>query len=301
MHSLHGAIVYTVNGIIGQVQGIPSPPGYITYLPKYRLCDLATPWRGHGYSLCREIPHYGPLGLASAMRRLKGGWRIDPLYGIVMPYASEYEIMKIIDPRTAVKRLVSEGSIDPRPLETLYTIRREAGVGLDDLGVTGSYAIGIIHPGSDLDIIVYDDSALRLYEYFLSIREGPSREYLGGVVLEPYVDLSWRRARLGGLSVTWTGVPQYWHCPPLENYFAITPPLGIIEKVLYIEPYQIGALLYPPCVRAGDYWLVSYEYNLGGPLYEGGVVKVRAISGGDTIFIGTREYPGRIRLSGREG
>ena len=294
--SLHGAIIYTVDGVVGQVQGVPSPPGLIAYLPKYVLCSGGSPWRGRGYSLCREIPHYGPRGLASVMRRLGARWRRDPLYGVEMPYASLYEVARLIRPREALEAFASRAPGGSRPVEALYTVVRGACVSLGDLGLTGSYAMGIFHSSSDLDLIAYDRGSQRLYDYFSGLRRGPSREYLGGVVLEPYVDISWRRARLHGISVTWTGVPRVWHCPPLESYYSIPTPNRVFRGSLRVEPGQLGALLYPPCVEAGGYWVVSFEYNVGGALYEGGRIYVEGLLGGSVVYLGAREYPGRVRL-----
>ncbi len=295
---MHGAIIYTREGVIGQVQGIPSPPGMLVFLPKYRLCSGESPWKGRGYRLCREIPHYGPKGLSSAMRRLPGRWRWDPQYGVIMPYASIDEILMLIDPRRALSRLVKGFVRDPRPIEALHALVKGSLVSVLDLGLTGSYALGIIHSASDLDLIAYgEEASLKLYSFFSEIREGPSREYLGGVILEPFVDLSWRRAVIEGISITWTGVPRIWHCPPLRDYYALTPPVKRRRLVVKVERGQYGALLYPPCVRTVEgLWLVSYEYNLGQVFYNGGRMFIDALESRGVLYIGLREHPGRVRI-----
>lgn len=296
--SIHSSIILTRGGVWGQAIGIPTPPGMIAYIPKYVECGESTPWRHLSRNLCRIIPSYGPRGLEKVMNRLGHGWRLDPVYGAVMPYVLEEELLLFIHPREAMYRLVSQaGEGLELVVEVVWEVARGTNVPLWMLGLTGSYAAGIFHAGSDVDLIAYGwGSAVKMYEYFRENARGPSSEDLGGVTVYPDVDLSWRRGVFKGYSVTWTGAPSSWHCPPLKDYYSISPPVERVEARIHVEPEQAGALLYPPCVQAGDYWIVSYEYNIGGILYEGGVLHISALSSSDDVlFIGLREYPGLIR------
>lgn len=302
--SLHSSIILTRSGVWGQAVGIPTPPGMIAYIPKYVACEEPSPWRMLSWNLCRIIPSYGPRGLERVMSRLGGRWRWDPNYGARMPYELLENLTLLLHPVDALRRLVyhpyegAEGAVS-----LISDLAGEAGVSVEDLGLTGSYALGIPHGESDVDLIVYGEAAVRMYDFFASHRRGPSRDDLGGITTFPEIDLSWRRGVLWGYKVTWTGAPIEWHCPPLRSYYTISPPVKRIRAVLNVEPGQAGALLYPPCVRAGDYWIVSYEYNLGGLLYEGGAFELEAYSSKEgVIYLGLREYPGLVRrLPSRSG
>ena len=302
--SIHSAIILTREGVWGQAIGIPTPPGVVAYIPKYVDCRKQSPWKYLSWRLCRVIPSYGPKGLENVMESLGLNWREDPLYGARMPYVLLDDIVLFIHPREALLHLISNPRAGFEPaIEVINEVVRKTRGSVEELGITGSYAMGTPHSKSDLDLIVYGEAAVvKMYDYFKRESKGPSREDLGGITTYPTVDLSWRRRSLNGFNVTWTGVPISWHCPPLRDYYMIQPPERLVKVRVWVDPEQTGALLYPPCVNAGEYWIVSYEYNLGGMFYEGGAFELSAMSSHDNVlYVGLREYPGLVRRLGSSG
>ncbi|MCE4600096.1 MAG: nucleotidyltransferase domain-containing protein [Desulfurococcales archaeon] len=296
--SPHSSLIVTRDGLVGQVVGVPTPPGYLAIIPKYVECKGPSPWSYKDRMLCRIIPSYGPEGLARVMEALPGRWRRDPLYGTLMPYVADDEVLLFIHPRDALARLIASTPVESAGVvEAVYEIVEESGVSAGELGLTGSHALGAPHSGSDIDLVVYGvEGVVKVYDYFRGIRRGPSREVLEGLEVHPTLDISWRRSRVGGFRVTWVGAPIYWHCPPLSHYYRVEGPSHRYSIRACVEPGQTRALLYPPCVEAGDYWIVSYEYNLGGLFYEGGCFELRTMGTGDgVLYLGIREYPGLVR------
>ncbi len=295
----HGSIVESRAGIIGQVVGIPAPPGYVAVLPKYVWCsDASSPWRRRDGPLCRVVSLYGPWGLSAAAEAAGLRLLADPLYGAPMPYVSMDSIVRAVDPREALSILYTHGPGDPRIYAAVESIARGAGVGLEDLGLTGSLAMGGHHASSDVDLVVHGcDQAARVAEYLWGLRLGVRRSTLGGVRVSPSVDLSWRRLVYEGRSVTLVGVPRVWHCPVLESYYRIVGPEARIRSRLSVRPGDCGFLLYPPCGQATDgTWIVSFEYNVGWLLYSGGDFLVEGVGAREPgiVYIGTREFPGAL-------
>lgn len=305
----HGAIIYTRGGEILQAIGIPAPEGFIVAIPKYAPCSrLDTPWSRASGRYCRIIREYGPRGVREAWEKFsaeQGQARLeayDGVYAASMPYVRLCDAIEIINPRRALAEALASGQ--EAVVQATVLILSGAGVSVEDAGLTGSYAAGIASPKiSDVDLIVYGpQSALRMHDYFKSLKPAEGRRSsFGGVRVQPPLETLWRRARVSeDLVASWVGVPERvaGHCPPLRGYPNIDPPSGRIVKLrVKVEPGQEAALLYPPCVEAGGVYLVSFEYNLGEILYEGGILEVEAVESisGGTVYLGLREVPGVIK------
>ncbi|GAB6148345.1 nucleotidyltransferase domain-containing protein [Stetteria hydrogenophila] len=302
----HGAIVYTRDGGILQAIGLPAPAGYLAVIPKYAPCrGERTPWARPSGRYCRVVREYGPRGLEDALARYPGpgGVRLlyDGSYAAPMPYVSLEQAAWIVDPREALLRVASSG--EGSAAEAAYTVLRGSGVGLGGAGLTGSYAAGIASPTvSDVDFVVYGpEAALRMYEFYsreLQPVEAP-RASFGGVTVHPPQGVGWRRAAVDGISSSWVGVPHRpaGHCEPLRRYPNTDPPSGRRVRVeVRVEGGDPAALLYPPCVEAEGYYIVSFEYNLAGLLFEGGRLEVEGVAsaGGTVVYLGLRENPGRV-------
>ena len=294
-HSIiHGSMVYT-GTLIAQVVGLPSPPGLVPVIPKYLACNKPSPWTRPSGNYCRVIEFYGPQGVDRALAHSGVRARYDPIYRAKMPYIEKDSIIRVITPREALLELISSPPNEPNELlEALYRLARE--VGIEGLGITGSLAAGIQHSKSDIDLVALDhEAALRLYALFSSRRSGPVKTVFGGVRVSPPLDLSWRRTSIARVQVTWIGAGP--RCPVLDSYYSIDQPQAPWRGIVQVEPGQLTALSYPPCVRTSTgIWLVSYEFNLAVVFFRGGDIYVEGLAGDRTIYLGTRELPGVVRL-----
>ncbi|MCE4627936.1 MAG: hypothetical protein F7C34_02140 [Desulfurococcales archaeon] len=301
LRCLYGDIIVMKDGVIAQSLGIPLGE-YCVVLPKYVVCRGETPWRARWARLCRIIRGYGPRGLEMAVRASSVAEKYHPAFGTNMPAAHPWDALFVVEAVEALSSAVARG--EPGTLGALSVLGlRGALEGL--LGLTGSRAAGYSHERSDVDLVAYGpDVAVRLYETFSSLG-GPwdpaSKRDLGGVQVSKLLDLSWRRrvieTPLGRFPVTWTGAPSepLAHCPPLQGLEGPGSPAGIVRDRVCIEPGQETALLYPPCAWTSKGWVVSFEYNLAGLLYNGGCITLEAVRTIDgIILLGVREFPGRI-------
>ncbi|MEB3851463.1 MAG: hypothetical protein LRS49_02625 [Desulfurococcales archaeon] len=277
-------------------------------MPKYVACsDRKAPWAlGAAGRMCRILDAYSASSLRVAARR--GGVEAinDPLYGAPQPLLRFDSILCIAEPRRALERAVAQAG---DALE--YALAEVVGMlgprVRPHLGLTGTLALGMHRAGvSDVDLVVYGDRASeRMLEEFSSLRgepPGPPRRVVGGVRIAPPTDLSWRRAGVGGISVSWIGAPSRpaSHCPPLREWRHLRPPRGRAHIETSVEPGQPGALLYPPCVRTVEgLFIVSYEYNLALHMYVGGRMRVEGLRAGEAVILGSAEHPGSLVLLGR--
>ena len=306
----HGSIIYAKDSSILQVVGIPSPPNLIPVIPKYVPCRKG-PWKRPSGPYCRVIDFYGPLGVKSAITRIGMSERLDPLYSSAIPYIYRSEILYVIEPREAMNNLAVSARFHYYT-SLIEKISRESSVSIENLGITGSVAAGIaVHGLSDLDIIVYGNyNAVKMFEYFKSrlSRIGPliAKRNHGGVKSSP-IDIGWRRQQFNNsMFVSWIGVGfSHEKCAPLKSYWSIESPdtRRIVKTTLYIKPWQETALTYPPCVHSNSgVHIISFEYNIGTLLYQGGKILIEGVPSisNNTIYLGLREFPGgvyRIRAS----
>ncbi len=292
--TVHGAQLILSNSTIVQVLGIPAPPGLVPVIPKYRPCRGPSPWRGVSGAYCRITRKYGPLGVEAGIGASGLRERWDPLYGAPMPYVEDAEVSVCVEPRRALLHAIAAGE----PVVTrVVDYLRSRGVSTTCLGLTGSRALGIAHEESDVDLVVYD-CVEEVFELFESLSSDWGRPELGGVRAHPLTSASWRRARIENINTTW--VPARNLCPPLSSYWRIEPPDSKTRLILEVEPRQPWSLGYPACaVSKSGVWIVSYEYNLAGILYRGGVMEVEGVASrdGKIVYLGLREEPGTLLCS----
>lgn len=303
----HGSMVITREGLIGQAVGVPKPEGLIPVIPKYVPCRGESPWVKSGLSLCRVLQDYGPRGIGETLKALGFAETLDGLYNSPMPYVREIDTVSVVAPREALERVL-RGPLSPLSYEVLKVLStlRSFKVKLENLGLTGSIALSFENPKiSDVDLVAYGfETAELLYGAFLSLRVKPLiSSKLGGLKVSPELDVSWRRADIGGVHVTWVGVPLEGElCKPLKEYFKVRGPVMEARVTVSIEGGQESSLLYPPCASSLEgVHVVSFEYNVAAVLYEGGVFSVYGLVDreGSTVYIATRQLPGSIlRLKG---
>jgi predicted nucleotidyltransferase len=300
----HGSSVITRYGVLGIIIGIPRPPELLPIIPKYVLCS-ESPWSRGASAFCRVLERYGPLGVSGTLAKIGFKEALDGIYNSPMPYVRLFDVIEIVKPKEALHRVLSKPVNDLHyALLNLLSLLSVSGVDVDNVGLTGSLAMRIENVEvSDLDLVVYGlESAEAMYRLFtdkIKPDSTPVKEF-GGLIVEPGVNLGWRRASFRGFTVGWVGVPGVGElCEPLERYFAIDGPIKPVEIVVDVRGGQPSALTYPPCVPSSDgTYIVSFEYNVGALLYRGGTFRIKGLAGGglDTIYIATRELPGYIRL-----
>ncbi len=310
----YGELMLTKDLVLVESLGLPFLDDYCIVMPKYVYHSSGGPWF-HRYSKLkfRRIIHgYGPEGLRRAIE-LSGIRKInDIFYNYNIPIINYNDIILYINPHNALLDIVNSPKT-PYEVYAALAIGRvasAANIRLSEIGLTGSYAGRYYHENSDIDIVVYGYGVEKLYNIFYKINNiipyTVGKEFLGGIVVTPSINLSWRRGqvRINGrtIGITWIGAPEEpgSHCPPIRDYLNIDRPRGMgAEIVVEIEGGQVEALLYPPCpVGRNGIRIVSFEYNLGGILYKGGIFRVRGTlsESGRTIYLGLREYPGELRL-----
>lgn len=298
----HGSLVVTREGLLGLVIGIPRPQDLLPIIPKYVPCR-ESPWSRRGLAFCRVLEAYGPLGVESVISRLGFKEYLDGVYNSLIPYVRSSDVIEVIKPRDALSRILSSpgNELHYKLLELLDMLRMR-GVALDNVGLTGSLAIGIENPTlSDLDLVVYGYTATEtMYKLFVEEIGARNQEVgnFGGLTVEPKVNLGWRRANFKGTIVGWVGVPGLAElCKPLNRYFTLEAPLKPVEMAVEVKRGQPSALTYPPCVKTdNNIYIVSFEYNVGALLYEGGFFKVMGLADRNlkVIFLATRQKPGHI-------
>ncbi|MGC9209688.1 MAG: hypothetical protein ACP5FT_00210 [Acidilobus sp.] len=300
----------TRDGIIGVEIGLPSPPGYIPIIPKYVICRDGL-WSRGPLAFCRVIDNYGPGGVSLAFERSGIDLIYDPLYGALMPYVRTFSVLEYVSPSQALalRALSGTGKLSHIVIAATSIMAGLVG-GIDLLGLTGSYAMLAEGEFSDLDFVVYGEEASEAAYTLFSARAKPvdCKEDFGGFKVMGWACSPWRRGLIPGLDrpISWVGVPAGdpgGHCPPLLERAGTGRP-GLFEGELTIPGGQPTALLYPPCVKTEEgYYLISYEYNAGGPLYGGGRILVKGLhyEGRNIIVVGSREVPGSLTLVGRYG
>jgi hypothetical protein len=88
----------------------------------------------------------------------------DPVLGIPVQSVPRCRIQTVYDPCAALMALYRRGPADAVEEQTLRAaalLQESAGVPPDSLGISGSVLLGLHHPNSDIDLIVYGDSAGR--------------------------------------------------------------------------------------------------------------------------------------------
>jgi predicted nucleotidyltransferase len=294
-------MLITKEGLIAQALGLPLSASKVPIIPKYVISKERSPWELHGIYFSRIISEYGPKGLSKAVAQAKSlvNTCFSETFLTEMPCVDIIDVLYMSMPQDALQRILRapRNELEIDVIEVLSTLK-EHGISVNDLGITGSTALGFGNPAiSDIDLIVYDNASLKILELFTSQSKRPLlKENIGGLRVRPPIDVSWRRAYLlKRRAVSWIGVPEQVlsHCDIVRKY----PPLKQCKIRVHIEPEQEGALLYPPCVVSIDgRYVVSFEYNLAYELYMGGTFEIKGMcsEGLLIVYLGTRESPGFI-------
>ncbi|AFZ71065.1 nucleotidyltransferase family protein [Caldisphaera lagunensis DSM 15908] len=292
----HDSTIITKDLIIGVEIGIQSPEGLIPIIPKYVSCNKSS-WKRHTLNFCRILLEYGPSGISDAIKNSKIKMIYDPIYRTQMPYIKQENILIYNNPKSVFKEIFLNSSNGLRyNEESIFNLINE--LDIDNIGITGSYALGMQFEGSDIDLVIYGEKNSELfYDIFKNkAKIIECKNSFGGVIINGPC-IPWRRGLYKNKAYSWTGVPENIasHCNALNNYNRIEIPNKVKDLNITIPEGQIGALLYPPCVKdVNGRYVISFEYNAGYLLYMGGNLKISGLSNEKIIVIGVREYPGKI-------
>lgn len=196
--------VETVEGLFFTVVGNVHPAScVIAYLKYFPSSDGM--W-GRERRFKRALPYYTVPMLLDTISYLKQHYSyyvtfFDEL-GIEMSAVPLSKIFKHYCPELRLREMVAgpKDQLEAMAVDLTHTIADEAGVQLNDLGVTGSLLIGIHQPFSDIDLVVYGrESAVKVREALLKLYKEPKRG-IGGLPKERFEELLERRQRLFYLS-----------------------------------------------------------------------------------------------------
>ncbi|MDH5815246.1 MAG: nucleotidyltransferase domain-containing protein [Candidatus Nezhaarchaeota archaeon] len=196
--------VETVEGLFFTVVGNVHPVNYVIAYLKY-IPSSEGKW-GRERKFKRALPYYTVPMLLDTISYLK---QYYPHYvtffnelGIEMSAIPLSKLLKHYCPERRLQEIIekSKDHLESMAVDLAQSIADEAGIPINDLGVTGSLLIGIHQPFSDIDLVVYGrNSAMKVKEALLKLYEEPKRgiERLPKERLEELLE---RRQRLFYLS-----------------------------------------------------------------------------------------------------
>ncbi len=302
---IHGIVVVTEKGLLAQVLGLPPPAlEKLIIIPKYVVSSEKTPWRRPGGFFRRIISEYGPQGLLKATMKTRN--LIHLCYSVTfhshLSCIDHREILLFSKPKEALINIIKrpKSEIEYDLVQLSYKLRQQ-GIPLEDIGITGSVALGFANSKvSDIDLVVYGHkSANKMLEIFEKKKAFHKnlKKNLGGLNVLPAINTNWRRNILYNIRfVSWIGVPRriMGHCPKIVKEES---PWRSCRIKVTIDTGQEGSLLYPPCAVSRDGTLViSFEYNIAKVLYTGGIFEIEGLCSKDRsiVYLATKEFPGKI-------
>ena len=179
MPAREGDVIETRDHALWDVKGLVHPPGRLIAYPRFiPHPEGGRVWRGVRY---RKV-----YPLAERYALLRGRYPnylvYDPVFDEVLCEVPVTDVVFRYDPRTRLREMLSVDSLDgveEAALKLAKIIRAEAGIGWNQMGVSGSLLTGIHTPTSDIDLIFYGvDACRRVYHALKSLREAG--------VLSPY-------------------------------------------------------------------------------------------------------------------
>lgn len=294
----HNSTIITKDLIIGVEIGIQSPDEFIPIIPKYVACEKSA-WKRHNLNFCRILSEYGPYGINEAIKNSNIKMIYDPVYRSPMPYVKKESILIYNNPKSVFKEnFLNSSKAFKYNEESIFDLIND--LDIDNIGITGSYALGMQYENSDIDLVIYGEKNSELF-YNIFINKSKiieCKNIFGGVFINGPC-IQWRRGAYKNKVYSWIGVPENIasHCKALDNYNRIEIPNKVMNLDIKIPEGQVSALLYPPCVKdANGRYIISFEYNAGYLFYRGGNLKISGLSNDKMIVIGTREYPGKISI-----
>jgi predicted nucleotidyltransferase len=186
---IEGFFIITTDGLVFEVKDVVHPEdrtiAYLRYVPS---SDSSTGFR-KVYNLDeREVylkdkyPEY--LWTSEA-------------HGRVVQSVPREKVSTILNPVEFLTQLQGSDDLTPLQQHTILLVDKlveETGIGLNDIGLTGSQLVGVAREDSDIDLVVYGLRACRQFYSRLSSVVGniPEIKRYSGQPLEEHVSFRWR-------------------------------------------------------------------------------------------------------------
>ena len=224
----------------------------------------------------------------------------EPCFGVTFPVVKLAEVVAHFRPIEATKRLLDGGLLPSVAYELLEEL------GTDNVGVGGSYMLGIPHSSSDLDLVVYGQKrAFDFLEEFKGgeqdeewIREASENYSIGESTVRTIYDVR-ARGVYKGLKYSVSFVDPN----PLKPCTEVCRKLGPFEGEVEVEGNEYSALLYPAratVVRGVPDEVVSYEGVFSMALFKFKRLRLRGMlmecNSRRVLVLGDREVLPRVEV-----
>lgn len=196
--------VETIEGmfftVVGNVHPISHVIAYLKYVP-----SPYGKW-GRERKFERALPYYTVPMLLDTINYLK---QHHPHYvtffnelGVEMSAVPLNRVLKHYCPELRLQEMIEKpkDQLEAMAIDLAQVVADEAGIRIEDLGVTGSLLIGIHQPFSDIDLVVYGrESAMKVRDALLRLYKEPKRG-IKELPKERFEELLERRQRFFYLS-----------------------------------------------------------------------------------------------------
>lgn len=272
-----------------------NPSGYIFAYIKYVYTGKGI-WKGYE----RVFPYYGVKNLM----KLNQKFEHEPCYDASFPILNISDIKYHYKPEEKIKEFIEKShntKLEILALELLSKIRLNL-----KIGIGGSLLLGIHHPNSDIDFIVYGKKDI---EDFINNFEGfeedkdwiyeTAKNYSLSVDAVKTLYTKKTRGVYKGVKYSFLFVDDkpWKYCENICKRMAEVELEGEIEGDVNSLIYPSSAIFY---AKNDVYTILSYEGIFSYLLYKGGKARVRGMlmlckNGEKLIVIGDREVGGYIR------
>lgn len=288
METLDKDVLLTKDGRIYVVFTNYNPPGYRFAYLKYVMTGKGI-WKGYE----RVLKRYGVHNVL----KLDQEFSFEPCFGVSFPIVRLSEVERAFRPRDSLNGLLREATLPPQALDLLQTL------GTEDLGIGGSYMLGIQHEESDLDLIVYGER--KAFELLGAFKGGDVdyewvKEASENYGLSPEEVKGLYNVQLRGVYKGLKYSVSFVDPRPQKYCDEVCVKLGPFEGEVELVQNQFGALVYPSEVEAKGPVdrVVSYEGIFSWILFSSKRVKARGMlmscEGVKTLVLGDRDIPARV-------
>ena len=147
--------------IIGNVHPVNRVIAYLKYIPHFKS-EIRTKWSKDGVMYGRILPYYSAMGVEETKAYLKNKYPdyvvFDKYRAIELIEVPKDRVKKHFKPEERLKELAKDprDNLEEMALNLVRRLSKEAGISIDDFGITGSILLRIHNIRySDIDIVVY--------------------------------------------------------------------------------------------------------------------------------------------------
>ena len=268
-----------------------NPYGYRFAYLKYVFTGEGL-WKGYE----RVLKRYGVKNVLNLAQEFS----YEPCFGVTFPVVKLSEVVAHFRPLETTRRLLEGRLLQSEAYELLEE------VGTDNVGIGGSYMLGISHSGSDLDLVVYGER--RAFDFLEGFKGGVQDEEWIREASENYsIDINVIRSiydvRVRGVYKGLKYSVSFVDPTPLKPCDEVCKKLGPFEGEIEIESNEYPALLYPSrarVVKGVPDEVVSYEGVFSMALFKFKRLRLRGMlmecNGRRVLVLGDREVLPRVEV-----